>query len=140
MGEPYVHTIRVRYAECDAQGVVFNAHYLAFFDISMTELWRAAFGSYQEMLDRGVDIVVAEATLQFRGAARFDDQLAMTVAIERLGNTSIPSRHCIRRGDELLVQGTMRHVMVERRTLAKTPIPEWIRAGLAPWSLVGADG
>jgi acyl-CoA thioester hydrolase len=135
VGEPYVHTIRVRYAECDAQGVVFNAHYLAYFDISMTELWRAAFGSYQAMLDRGVDIVVAEATLRFRGAARFDDQLAMTVAIERLGNTSIPSRHSIRRGDQLLVQGTVRHVMVDRRTLTKTPIPEWIRAGLAPWSL-----
>ena len=54
--------LRVRYGECDPQGVVFNAHYLAYFDTSITELWRAAFGSYQAMLDRGVDIVLAEAS------------------------------------------------------------------------------
>ena len=47
MGEPFTHHLRVRYAECDAQGVVFNAHYLAYFDTSLTELWRAAFGGYQ---------------------------------------------------------------------------------------------
>jgi acyl-CoA thioester hydrolase len=136
--EPYVHSLRVRYAECDAQGVVFNSHYLAYFDVSMTELWRAAFGSYRSMLDRGVDIVVAEAQIRFRSPARFDDQVALEVAIERLGNTSIPSRHRVRRGEELLVEGTMRHVMVDRRTLAKTPIPDWLRAGLAPWTLESA--
>ena len=42
---PLRHRLRVRYGECDAQGVVFNAPYLAWFDVAMTELWRAAFGS-----------------------------------------------------------------------------------------------
>jgi len=55
-----VHRLRVRYSECDAQGVLFNAHYLAYIDHTITELWRAAYGGYQVMLDRGVDIVVAE--------------------------------------------------------------------------------
>jgi len=64
MGEPFRHRLRPRYAECDAQGVVFNAHYLAYLDISMTELWRAAFGGYGEMLAKGVDMVVAEAALR----------------------------------------------------------------------------
>ena len=44
MGSAFVHPLRVRYAECDPQGVVFNGHYLAYFDIALTELWRAAFG------------------------------------------------------------------------------------------------
>ena len=60
------HRLRVRYVECDAQGVVFNAHYLAYFDIGITELWREALGSYQDMLDAGVDVVVAEAGVRFR--------------------------------------------------------------------------
>ena len=71
--EPFVHTLRVRYGECDAQGVLFNAHYLAYVDDTITELWRAAFGSYATMLRRGIDIVVAEANLRFRGGARFDE-------------------------------------------------------------------
>jgi acyl-CoA thioester hydrolase len=139
MGEPYRHPLRVRYAECDAQNVVFNPHYLAYFDVSMTELWRAAFGSYDAMLERGVDIVVAEAQLRFRSPARFDDELTLEVAMEPLGNTSIPSRHRVLRGDELLVEGSLRHVMVDRTTFAKTPIPGWLREGLAPWTLAPAD-
>lgn len=134
MTPPFAHVIRVRYAECDQQGVVFNAHYLAYFDISMTELWRAAFGGYGAMLDRGVDLVVAEAQLRFRASARFDDELTLEVAVAHLGTTSILTDHAIRRDAEPLVSGSMRHVVVDRRTLAKTPIPDWARAGLAPWT------
>lgn len=140
MGEPLTHTLRVRYAECDAQNVVFNAHYLAWFDISITELWRAALGSYAEMLDRGVDVVVAAATLRFLRPARFDDQLRLDIALEPLGTTSLPSRHRIWRGDELLVEGALRHVMIDRQSFEKTPVPRWLRDALAPWTLAGATG
>lgn len=132
--EPFTHTIRVRYAECDAQGVVFNAHYLAYVDIGITELYRAAFGSYQAMVDRGVDVVVAEAHVRFRSSARFDDELRCEVTVTHMGTTSIVTRHLIKRDDELLVEVEIRHVMVEAEALGKTPIPGWVREGLAPWS------
>jgi acyl-CoA thioester hydrolase len=135
MGEPYRHALRVRYAECDMQGVVFNAHYLAYFDTNMTELWRAAFGSYQAMLDRGIDMVVVDAQLQFRGSARFDEELTLGVSVARMGNTSIATRHTISRDDGLLVAGTLTHVIVERDALTKTQIPDWLRSGLAPWAM-----
>jgi acyl-CoA thioester hydrolase len=130
---PFAHTLRVRYAECDPQGVVFNAHYLAYFDTTITELWRAAFGGYQAMLDAGVDVVVAEAQLRFRAPAHFDDELTLEITITRLGETSIVSEHRARRDEQAVVEGTLRHVMVDRHTLTKTPIPDWVRAGLAPW-------
>ena len=135
MGGPFSHVLRVRYAECDAQGVVFNAHYLAYFDASITELWRAACGGYAVMLERGVDVMVAEANLRFLRGAVFDDELRLEVAMSRLGTTSLNNIHRIWRGDELLVEGTLRHVMVERETWGKTPIPDWLRAALAPWTL-----
>jgi acyl-CoA thioester hydrolase len=135
MGDPYRHSIRVRYAECDMQGVVFNAHYLAYFDTNMTELWRAAFGSYQAMLDRGIDMVVVDAQLQFKGSARFDEELTLAVRVARMGNTSVATRHSISRDDEVLVEGTLTHVIVERETLAKTQIPDWLRSGLAAWAV-----
>ncbi len=132
---PFSHDLRVRYAECDPQGVLFNAHYLAYFDISLTELWRAAFGSYGAMVERGIDLVVAEAQLRYLRPARFDDQLRLQIAIARLGNSSIVSRHHVLRGDEQLAQGTMRHVVVDAATLGKAAIPEWTRVGLAPWTV-----
>jgi acyl-CoA thioester hydrolase len=137
VGEPFSHRLRVRYAECDPQGVVFNAHYLAYFDISITELWRAAFGSYQAMLDAGVDVVVAEAQLRYVTPARFDEELTLEIAITQLGNTSIVSRHRVSRDGEPVVDGMLRHVLVERETLTKTPIPDWIRNKLAPWTVEG---
>jgi acyl-CoA thioester hydrolase len=135
LGAAFVHPLRVRYAECDLQGVVFNAHYLAYFDVSITELWRAAFGNYQAMFDHGVDIVVAEAQLRFRAAARFDDELALEVTVTHLGTTSVVTEHLVRRAEEELVRGSLRHVFVDRHTLAKTPIPDWVRSGLAPWTV-----
>lgn len=117
------------------QGVVFNAHYLAWFDVSLGELWRAAFGGYGFMLERGVDLVVAEARVRFVSPARFDDALVLTIAVARLGTTSMRTEHRINREGEVLAEGEMVHVFVDRETLGKTPVPPWAREGLAPWTL-----
>jgi acyl-CoA thioester hydrolase len=138
VGEPLTHHLRVRYAECDLQGVVFNSHYLAYFDTSLTELWRAAFGGYQSIIEGGLDVMVLEAQLRFRSPARFDDLLALQIAVTRLGNTSIASSHRIMRDGELVVEGTMMHVLVELSRLKKTPIPDWMREQLAPWTVEAA--
>lgn len=139
-GEPLRYELLVRYGECDPQGVVFNANYLAYFDNSINELVRAACGSYQVMLDRGVDMVVAEAQLRFKAPARFDEQLEVEIGLTHLGTTSIVSEHRISRDGELLVEGTLRHVMVDPAALAKTPIPDWLREALAPWVVEGEGG
>ncbi len=122
----------MRFVECDPQGVVFNSHYLAYFDVAMTELWRAAFGSYQAMLDRGLDMVVVEAQLNFHAPARFDDELTLAVAVARLGSTSVSTSHTITRASETIVTGTIHHVIVDRESLQKTAIPDWMRDGLEP--------
>ncbi len=133
MAAPVVHQIRARYGECDMQGVVFNAHYLAYCDENMTELWRVALGGYVNMLDHGVDMVVAEAQLRFHAGAAFDQELTLEVGVRKMGTTSLLTRHRIHHGEKLLVTGELRHVMVDRATLQKTPIPDWIRAGLEPF-------
>jgi acyl-CoA thioester hydrolase len=136
---PLTNKLRVRYGECDPQGVVFNAHYLAYFDIAVTELLRSAFGSYQVLVDRGVDMVVAEAGVRYRRPAHFDDELTLEVQVTRLGTTSITTGYRILRDEELLVDGTLRHVVVDlervlkREQNAKTAIPDWMREGFAPY-------
>ena len=134
MTPPFAHSFRVRYAECDPQGVVFNAHYLAYLDTGITELWREAAGGYQLMIDRGLDMVVAETTLRFHQPARFDDLLTLEVTITRLGNTSISTAHRITRDGELLLDASLHHVLVDLGSHSKTPIPDWLRSGLEPFS------
>ncbi|HEY3775346.1 MAG TPA: thioesterase family protein [Solirubrobacteraceae bacterium] len=130
----YVHRLRVRYAECDPQGVVFNPQYLAFADHALTELWRELFGGYMAMLDRGVDVVVAEARLRFRASARFDEELDVAVDVAHLGTTSMTFHYLITRAADgvRLAEVELRYVWMDRATGAKTPIPDWARGKLAP--------
>jgi acyl-CoA thioester hydrolase len=134
MPEPFVHHLRVRYHECDAQGIVFNANWFTFFDVTLTEWFRAAFGSYSALMEEhGVDVVLAETTARFRGSARFDDDLGISAAVERLGTTSMVALFTARRGEEVLVEGRTVYVFVGTEDLAKRPIPDAVRAGLAPF-------
>jgi acyl-CoA thioester hydrolase len=127
---PFVYELRVRYGECDPQGIVFNANYLLYFDVAFTELWRAAVGRWQDMVDRGVDAVVAEANLVFRAPARFDEDLQLWARIVRLGTTAITTEIDVMRNEDLLVAGRLRHVCVATDTWSKIALPDWVRQGL----------
>ena len=133
MDPRFAHSFRVRYGECDPQGIVFNANYVAYFDHGITELWREAFGSYAVMEERGVDMVVAEVNSKFLGSARFDDIVTLDAAIERLGTTSMTTRLWLHREEELLVEGWIRHVFLDAESWEKTEIPDWLREGLTPY-------
>jgi acyl-CoA thioester hydrolase len=136
---PYIHELRVRYGECDPQGIVFNANYLLYFDVAFTEMWRAAIGPWQEMVERGIDAVVAETNLRFLRPARYDDELALQVLVTRLGATAITTRIDIVREDEQLLSGWLRHVCVERAGWTKTAIPDWVREGLRRFAADDAE-
>ena len=130
---PFVHSLRVRYHECDAQGIVFNANHFAYFDITLTELWREAFGSYDAMVESGSDVVVVDAQATFHASPRFDDMLDIEMTIAKLGSSSMTSEFAEKRNRELLVSGRMVHVFVDPKTMEKQPIPDDARARLAPY-------
>ena len=139
MPAPFVHELRVRYGECDPQGIVFNANYLLYFDVAFTELWRAGVGPWLEMVDRGVDAVVANANIDFRSPARYDDILQLSSRVTRLGRTSITTEIDVLRDEELLVAGRLRHVCVSTETWLKTDLPDWVREGLRDYAVEDAD-
>jgi acyl-CoA thioester hydrolase len=139
MASPFVHELRVRYGECDPQGIVFNANYFLYFDVAFTELWREAIGPWQEMVERGVDAVVAEANARFRGSARFDDVLQLRCRVANLGTTSATTCIDVVRAGEVLVEGWLRHVCVDVRTWEKTDLPDWVRSGLARFVVADAE-
>ncbi len=135
MARAFTHTLRVRYGECDPQGVVFNANYFAYFDVALTELWREALGPYTEMMAGGVDMVVAEARARYLAPARFDDELAVSVLVTRLGTTSMVTQLSVTRGETAVVEGEMRHVFIDAAEGAKREIPAHIRRGLEPYAI-----
>ena len=131
---PFVHRLRVRYNECDAQGRVFNANYFVYIDVALTELWREALGSYEALLAAGLDLVVVEAGARFHAPARFDDELEIGLEIERLGNTSMISSIAIARDGERLVEGRIVHIFVRADRLGeKAPIRDHVRQVLLPY-------
>jgi acyl-CoA thioester hydrolase len=130
--EPFTHVVRVRYGECDPQGVVFNANYFTYFDVALTELWRESIGPYADMMAAGVDMVVAEAGARYLAPAGFDDELRLEVTVTRLGTTSMVTRIRVEdtRRSVLVVEGEMRHVFIDARSRRKIEIPAEIRHGL----------
>ena len=131
MTPPFTHQLRVRYHECDAQGIVFNAHHFAYFDITLTELWREAFGSYDAMVESGSDVVVVDAQASFHASPRFDDLLDVEMTIAKLGSSSMTSTFEEKRDGELLVSGRMVHVFVDPQTMSKQEIPGAVRKRLS---------
>jgi acyl-CoA thioester hydrolase len=129
VSEPFRHAIRVRYNECDPQGVVFNGNYLIYFDVALTALWNEV-GGYKKMVDAGMDLVVAEATVRYLAPLRFDDEVDVAIAVERLGETSMSTRYRLDRDGEPVAEGELRHVFVTTADGEKAPIPGPVRSGL----------
>lgn len=131
----FVHRLRVRYHECDAQGIVFNANHFAYFDVALTEMWRDAFGSYGAMVERGVDVVVAEAGARFLAPVRFDDEVDVALRVEHVGTTSMTTVAQTRNAaGDILVEGSIRHVCVDPVPLGKQAFPDDVRATLLTYA------
>ncbi len=125
----------MRYHECDPQGVVFNANYLAYADMAITELFRDAFGSWDApMTEHGVDMVVAEANVRYRAALRFDEEVELVSSIERIGETSLLCAIAIERSGEIAAEISIRHVFVDAESRAKAPIPAAVRERLGAYA------
>jgi acyl-CoA thioester hydrolase len=129
------HPLRVRWAEADMQGVVFNAHYLAYFDLAVTEYWRAlARGDEAWLSDAFHHLFVVKATVEFHQSARFDDELVVGARCTRLGRSSMTIDFEIHRGDQHLISG--QSVYVYARDARSMPIPDDLRSRIAGFERV----
>jgi acyl-CoA thioester hydrolase len=121
------HRLRVRWAEVDMQKIVFNGHYLTSLDTAITEYWRAIGVPYPSgFFEHAIDTVVVRAALEYRAAARFDDELLIAVRVARLGRTSLGVAVEIARGGETLVTGDIVYVIVTQGEHRPTPAPAWL--------------
>lgn len=124
----FSHRLRVRWSEVDLQQIVFNGHYLNYFDTAVADYWRALAVPYQATMARlGGDLYVRKATLDYLGSARFDDLLDVTIRCEQVGNTSLRLRGAVFRGEKLLVTGDLVYVFADPATQSSRPVPSELR-------------
>ena len=135
--------LRVRWAEVDPQGVVFNAHYLLYADVCATEYWRAVGMRYPADFEPlASDLYVRKATVDYRAAALYDDELEVCGRIARIGTSSLQfSVEMFRRrqSDALLVAVELVYVYVDAASKAPRPVDEALRAKIRAYEAKAPD-
>ena len=129
----FLEPLRVRWAEVDMQKIVFNGHYLMYFDTAVAGYWRALAMPYHETMEamQG-DLFVRKATLEYEASARYDEQLVVGIRCGRIGNSSLVFHAAVFRGDQRLVHGELVYVFADPVAQTSKPVPpalrEWFQA------------
>lgn len=125
----FFHRLRVRWAEVDMQKIVFNAHYLMYFDTAVADYWRALALPYEEAMHQlEGDLYVKKATVEFHASARMDDSLDVALRCARIGNSSLQFQGAIFRGEDLLITCDLVYVFADPATQTSRPVPAALRA------------
>ncbi|SFC23939.1 acyl-CoA thioester hydrolase, YbgC/YbaW family [Polaromonas sp. OV174] len=128
----FFHRLRVRWAEVDMQKIVFNAHYLMYFDTAITDYWRALALPYEEAMQQlGGELYLKKAGVEYHRSARFDEQLEVALKYSRTGNSSMVFEGAIFRGEEWLVGAELIYVFANPATQSPLTVPEALRSLLA---------
>ncbi len=129
----FTHTIKVRYAEVDAQGVVFNAHYLTYFDDAMTRFLEHLGYDPKETFSEGgdFDVMLVRSELEWQGSAGFEDDLAIEVVPTRFGTSSFDLTFTARVDGAPVATAVTTYVSVVPGEKRSTPIPDHVRGALA---------
>jgi acyl-CoA thioester hydrolase len=125
----FKYYLRVRYGECDAQKVVFNARYGDYVDLATGEFLRSV-GYGNEIQTGEVDYQLVKQTIEWRAPARFDQVLEISVAVKHIGTTSFTTftEFRIAGTEPVIATAETVYVNVDAHTLKKKPIPDDMRA------------
>lgn len=118
----FLHPLRVRWAECDIQEIVYNVNYFLYFDVAVTEWFRAL--GFAQSSKNLVEFVTVHARSDFRAPARYDEMIEIGVRCARLGTKSMDVALEIYRDGEVLNQGLMTYAHFDQALKATTPIPQ----------------
>jgi YbgC/YbaW family acyl-CoA thioester hydrolase len=124
----FSHRMRVRWVEVDMQKIVFNGHYLMYFDTAVTDYWRHLAMPYAETMHQlGGDLFVKKASVEYHASAEMDDFLDVCMRCDRVGNSSMTFAGAIFRGDELLITSELVYVYADPVAKKSQTIPPALR-------------
>ncbi len=124
----FLDSLRVRWVEVDMQKIVFNGHYLMYFDTAVAGYWRALALPYHDtMAQLQGDLYVRKVTLEYEGSARYDDALQVGIRCARIGNSSMVFSAAVFRNQIRLVHGDLVYVFADPTTQTSRPVPQALR-------------
>lgn len=133
---PFEFLFRVRYGECDAQGVVFNARYGDYTDLAVNEYLRVALGGYCELVRMGFETQVVRLLTEWKSPARYDDVLKAKVSASHFGTTSFTlnveflALAADARAETLIATSQITYVLVDAQSFVKQAMPEQLKSAL----------
>lgn len=129
-------TQKIRYSDCDPQGIVFNGNYSRYWDDALTDWFEDAGYGGPELGGAGVDVVTAHMSIDFEASASLGDVLETSLAVERFGHSSMTVGFTTRRlsDDSVVVKGSEVLVFVDPKDFRPVAVPEEIKETLAPES------
>jgi acyl-CoA thioester hydrolase len=130
-GYTFMTSVRVRFADTDAQGIAHNASYLVWYEVARVEYLRAYAGGYQALRDHGIEALVLESHCRYVVPAVFDDLLHVHTRCVGLRGARFRYEYAIVRDDgTLMADGYTAHACVDSATLKPTRVPDWLREAI----------
>ncbi|MGH8452910.1 MAG: acyl-CoA thioesterase [Nevskiales bacterium] len=125
MAQHFRYYLRVRYGECDAQKVVFNARYGDYIDLASLEFLRAVLPRPADLISGVFDYQLVKQTIEWKSPIRFDDVAEVSVWCKHIGRTSFTLAFEFRTAGQADITATAEtiYVLVDSATLTKTPLP-----------------
>jgi acyl-CoA thioester hydrolase len=130
-GFDFSASIRVRFAETDAQGVAHNSNYYVWFEVARVEFLERYAGGYQRLRDEGIESLVLEAHARFLAPAVFDDRLLVHTRCLDARGARFRFEYAIERAGAVIAEGWTAHATVASATLRPTRTPEWLLLAIA---------
>jgi len=92
--------LRVRFAETDQMRVAHHAAYVVWLEAARVEWLRERGLHYRDLEDEGVSLAVAGLSVQYRAAARFDDELTIDVRLLEARSRRVRIGYRVERADD----------------------------------------
>jgi acyl-CoA thioester hydrolase len=130
-GFSFASSVRVRFAETDAQGIAHNASYFVWFEVARVEYLEEYAHGYQRLRDEGIEALVLESHARYVEPAVFDDRLLVHARCRNVRGARFRYEYAIERRGTLIADGWTAHATVDARTLRPTRVPAWLMDAIA---------
>ncbi|MFN0098473.1 MAG: acyl-CoA thioesterase [Gemmatimonadaceae bacterium] len=133
---PFAVQERVRWSDCDPLGIIYYGTYIRFFEAAEHEMFRQAGLPYEVMrVQRQVQLPRKAFQVEFHSPAEMDELMEIRVGVARFGETSLTLRFEAYRARDLAhrASATLTVVCVEKETITKRPLPDFVKDALRPY-------
>jgi len=132
-GFTFSTTVRVRFADTDAQGIAHNSAYVVWFEVARVEYLRTFAGGYQSLRDEGIEALVLESFCRYLVPAKFDDVLHVHTRCHDIRGARFRYEYAIEREHDraLLAEGWTAHACIDAASFRPTRIPQWLVDAMA---------